>query len=234
MSRWRTPEELLAIGFSRSPVVMANEFHDGMRRCVRTREIGRRLLPVAHEHGVRHLAIEAIWRGLAESANRERMLPPVEEGYLSQPEMRALVEDALALGWTLLAYETEDTRSPFLPAGEIDWDIVNAREADQARNLAERLPGTPLLVWCGNSHLSKESSDDGWTPMGFLFRELTGIDHFALDQTSAISDTDLADELRADLEPLGGTAGMLTGELPEPFCSRGVDALLFSVDNKLV
>jgi hypothetical protein len=32
---WRTPEELIGIGFGRSPVVMANEFHKGLLRCVR-------------------------------------------------------------------------------------------------------------------------------------------------------------------------------------------------------
>jgi len=233
VSDWRTPEELLAIGFSRSPVVMANEFHDGVRRCVRTREIGRRLLPVAHECGVRHLAMEALWRPWAETANRERRLPPADAGYLSQPEMRALVGDALALGWTLVAYEAEDARSPFLPGGGVDYELVNAREQDQARNLAATLPETPLLVWCGNSHLAKEPSED-WTPMGLLFRELTGIDHFALDQTWTIDDRDnLVEELRADLEPLGGTAGMLVEELPERFSAAGVDALLFSVDNAL-
>ena len=44
----RTPEELLAIGVSRSRVVMMNEAHHMMKRCVRTREIGLRVLPAAH------------------------------------------------------------------------------------------------------------------------------------------------------------------------------------------
>ena len=233
MSDWRTPEELLAIGFSRSSVVMANEAHDGLRRCIRTRDVGRRLLPVAHDCGVRHFAMEALTRELAAEANRQRRLPAVANGYLGQPEMRALVADALALGWSLVAYETEDTRSPFLPGGGVDRDLVNAREQDQARNLAAALPETPLLVWCGNAHLAKKPSED-WTPMGFLFGGLTGIDAFALDQTPTIFDeAGLGDELRADLEPLGGTAGMLVEELPEPFASRSVDALLFSVDNAL-
>jgi hypothetical protein len=84
------------------PVVMVNEFHDGMRRCIRTREVGRRLLPVAHAEGVRHLAMEALWTPAVEEANRERRLPPYAGGYLGHPEMRSLVEDALTLGWTLV------------------------------------------------------------------------------------------------------------------------------------
>lgn len=233
MRDWRSPEELADIGFSRSPVVMANEAHDGLRRCIRTREIGRRLLPVAHGHGCRHLAMEALWEEIAEQANRDRRLPD-SSGYLGQPEMRALVEDALALGWTLVAYETTDTRTPFLPDGSVDQAIVNAREVDQARNLAARLPQTPLLVWCGNGHLEKESGGD-WTPMGMLFRELTGIDFFALDQTwTVFGQRELGTELTADLEPFGGTAGMLREELPAAFATWSADALLFSVENALV
>jgi hypothetical protein len=212
---------------------MANEFHNGLLRCVRTREIGRRLLPVAHDCGVRHLAMEALYSEFVEAANRERRLPR-SAGYLEQPEMRALIEDALALGWTLIAYETTDPRSPFLPGGGVDRSIVNAREWDQARNLTAALPAGPVLVWCGNSHLAKAPSEE-WVPMGHAFRELSGIEPFCLDQTVTVMDTDgLVEALRNDLVALGGTAGMLVEELPEPFCGYPVDALLFSVENDLV
>jgi hypothetical protein len=210
---WRTPEELVEIGFGRSPVVMANEFHNGMLRCVRTREVGRRLLPVAHDCGVRHLAMEALGGP-----------------YVEQPDLKALIDDALALGWTLIPYETDDPRSPFLPDGGVDWEIVVAREEDQARKIVAALPDTPLLVWCGNSHLQKTRSEN-WTPMGWFFRELSGIDQFALDQSPRADE--YAQTLRSDLEPFGGTAGMLVEDLPDPFCSCGVDAMLFSLDNQV-
>jgi hypothetical protein len=35
---WRTPEELVEIGFSRARVVMMKEAHSGDERCVRTRD----------------------------------------------------------------------------------------------------------------------------------------------------------------------------------------------------
>jgi hypothetical protein len=89
-------------------------------------------------------------------------------------------------------------------------------------------------VWCGNSHLAKAPSEE-WVPMGHMFRELSGIEPFCLDQTVTIVDTDgLVEALRNDLVALGGTAGMLVEELPEPFCGYPVDALLFSVENDLV
>ena len=217
MSEWRTPEQILEIGFSRSPVVMVNEFHDGMRRCTRTREIGRRLLPVAHELGCRHLAMEALGGP-----------------YVEQPDLAALIADARSLGWTLIPYEDTTARDPRTNDGGVDWNIVNAREEGQARNLAAALPDTSLLVWCGNGHLSKRGGGE-FRPMGMCFRELTGIDHFALDQTATIVCRDgLVEALRGDLEPLGGTAGKLTSELLPPFCRDDVDALLFSVDNAVV
>ena len=42
---WRTPEELVEIGFSRARVVMMNEAHSGDERCVRTREVGHHRHP---------------------------------------------------------------------------------------------------------------------------------------------------------------------------------------------
>lgn len=93
---WRLPEELLEIGLGRSRVVMVNEAHDRLLRCRRTREVGRRLLPVADRLGVRHLAMEALWnsdlRRLTAEANATRRLPADPRGgYLAQPDMRALV-----------------------------------------------------------------------------------------------------------------------------------------------
>ena len=42
-----------------------NEAHSGLARCLRTRELGRELLPIAHARGVRHLAMEALSVDLA-------------------------------------------------------------------------------------------------------------------------------------------------------------------------
>lgn len=234
VARLRTPEELLEIGFARSRVAMVNEAHDGLRRCVRTRVVGRRLLPVAHALGVRHLAMEALWdRGLAEQANADRRLP-VASGYLAQPDLRALVQDALDLGWTLLAYEADMSAAPssdLMSAAAASW-----RELEQARNLAAVLPDGPLLVWCGNGHLSKVSRVD-WQPMACRFGELTGIEPFALDQTVSVLPPGhvqpWVDRLRGELETLGGTAGFLSDHPPAGWCRCWADAFLLSLENEL-
>jgi hypothetical protein len=98
---WRTPQELVQEGFRRSRVVMLNEAHDGLTRCVRTRRLGRQILPSAHAMGVRHLAMEALQPGDAEAANTSRRPPDAAGGYLAQADMRDLIQAALELGWTL-------------------------------------------------------------------------------------------------------------------------------------
>jgi hypothetical protein len=72
---WRSPEELVAIGFERSRVVMMNEAHSMLLRSVRTRELGRRILPTAHESGARHLAMEALVPDFTQTCNATRHIP---------------------------------------------------------------------------------------------------------------------------------------------------------------
>jgi hypothetical protein len=236
MTWLRTPEELLELGLALSPVVMVNEAHDGLRRCVRTRLVGRRLLPIAHRLGVRHLAMEALWnRDLTGQANEERRLPKAS-GYLAQPEMRALIQDALDLGWTLIAYEADMTAAP--SPNLMSKKVSNWREREQARKLAAALPDAPLLVWCGWGHLSKTRGRT-WSPMGYRFKRLTGIEPFALDQTTTVGSEQTPTErwverLRSELESLGGTAGFLTEDAPPGWRQCWADAFLLSLDNELV
>ena len=241
---WRSPEELVTIGYQRSTIVMMNEAHSGLQRCMRTREIGRRILPVAHEAGVRHLAMEALWPyEFAEDANRTRQLSAIPEGYLSQPEMRHFIQAALDLGWTLIPYEA-DTMA--LPADPRAIESVNWREEQQARNILnalEELPtGSKLLVWCGNSHHSKSASE--WLPMGFRFRELSGIEHFGIDQCVTVDfpsssgsqwGPGLAERFVVELAAHGGTAGFLTEEAPVTFLRNreSQDAFILSVQNEM-
>jgi hypothetical protein len=211
----RTPEELLAIGFSRSRVVMMNEAHHVMKRCVRTREIGRRLLPVAHAAGVRHFAIEALY-----------------SHYFTQPDMQRLVDAAEELGWKVIPYEVR--RSP---------TDTNDREEQQAENLLEAfvaLPqDSPLLVWCGWGHLYKQHPLSDWRPMASRFWELSGVEPFSIDQTVTVEAGpnwsgpwhQLARSQTWRLEALGGTAGFLVADSPIPW--PYVDAVLLSTENAL-
>lgn len=46
---WRSPEELIHIGFTHSShVVLMNEAYNGLQRCIRVRQIGQRIISTAH------------------------------------------------------------------------------------------------------------------------------------------------------------------------------------------
>src|SRR5215211_732732 len=214
---WRTPQELVEEGFRRSRVVMLNEAHHGLTRCVRTRQLGRQLLPSAHAMGVRHLAMEALQPGDAEAANTTRRPPDAAGGYLAQPD---LVEE-----------------------GFMSQAFTNWREVEQARNLAAVLAGLAasdrLLVWCGNGHASRFADDD-WTSMGHHFAALVAEGAFVIDQTVTVAFPGLEQrqaarvaELAPILDRYGGTAGLLVEEAGPLACWPGVDALILSTDNAM-
>ncbi|MGE5292293.1 MAG: hypothetical protein ACM3ML_34930 [Micromonosporaceae bacterium] len=154
MDGWCSVEDLTQWGFAHTPVVMANEAHNGLTRCTRTREIGVRMIRVAHEAGVRRLAMEALAWPAESSPGPIWAVPASGDGYLAQPDMRRLITAALELGWSLWAYEAVIDPSVD-PAELLSLEFTNWREREQARNLCRVLataPREPLLVWCGNSH----------------------------------------------------------------------------------
>jgi hypothetical protein len=251
MTMWRSPAELLEHGLGRSRLVLMNEAHSGLLRCVRTRELGRALLPVAHACGVRHLAMEALSGRIAERANASRRLEERSPGgYLGQPEMRELIDAALGLGWTLHAYEADFTRSP-AGDGPEDNAAVNWREDQQARNLGAVVSGLPaserLLGWCGNGHLNRRASTaslDGervtWAPMGSRVAGYCGFEPFSLDQVMTVAwdghEQEWLAPFAAVLQSHGGTAGYLAEDAPQGLAwfSDGAEAFVLSLDNALV
>ena len=240
---------MLEHALGRSRLVLMNEAHSGLARCVRTRELGRELLPVAHAGGVRHLAMEALWdRAVAERANVERRLERGLDGYLGQPEMIALVDAALALGWTLHGYEAAfDVMRGWGPE---DAAAINRREAEQARNLGAIVTALPesarVLVWCGNGHLSRRhavvsagTETVSWTPMGSLVGGYCGVEPFAIDQTVTVGfgrrELDWLAAYEDVLRDLGGHAGCLAADAPPELAWLGdsADAYVLSLDNEL-
>jgi len=243
---WRPVEDLIRWGFGQSPVVMANEAHSGLARCIRTREMGVRMIQAAHEAGVRRLAMEALPWPAKDTPGPIRAIPLADGGYLAQPDMRRLIATTLDLGWSLWAYEavieiTADTDQAEL----LTMEFTNWREREQAGHLCQLVaaaPAEPLLVWCGNGHASKTRDDDEWVPMGWHFRTMSGTDPFVIDQTVTVAFQDesqpwvqeLLAPLGETLAAHGGTAGILRDQAPRPLNSRtDVDALVVSTDNAL-
>jgi len=242
---WCSVEELVQWGFAHAPVVMANEAHSGLARCVRTRDIGVRMIRAAHEAGVRRLAMEALSWPSEGIAGPIRAAPPASGGYLAQPDMRRLITTALELGWSLWAYEavfemTADTD----PAKFLTTEFTNWREREQAANLCQLTvasPTEPLLVWCGNGHASKNQIGD-WIPMGWHFRTMSGTDPFVIDQTVTVAFenrpqpwvAELLAGLGETLAAHGGTAGILREQAPAPLDGYDhADAVVVSTENTL-
>jgi hypothetical protein len=242
---WCSVEELVRWGFAHAPVVMANEAHNGLARCIRTREIGVRMIRAAHGAGVRRLAMEALPWPAKDIPGPIRAIPAADDGYLAQPDMRMLIAAALELDWSLWAYEavfeiTADTD----PAKLRSMEFTNWREREQAANLCQltaAAPAEPLLVWCGNGHASKKKVDV-WVPMGWHFRAMSDTDPFVIDQTVTVTFEDqpqqwvqaLLAELSETLAAHGGTAGILRDQAPAPLdCRDYADAVVVSTENTL-
>jgi hypothetical protein len=239
---WCSVEELTRQAFDRARVVMANEAHNGLKRCVRTREVGVRMIQAAHDAGVRRLAMEALPWPHNGTPGPIRTMPQVAGGYLAQPDMRGLIGTALGLGWSLWAYEAVMDEGAH-PANLLSLEFTNWREREQAVHLCEVLslaPAEPLLVWTGNGHATREVADE-WVPMGHHFAKLAETGAFVIDQTVSVFMTtngckdwmqDLLASLAETLAGHGGTAGILREHAPPPLDSfHGVDALIVSTDN---
>jgi hypothetical protein len=160
--------------------------------------------------------------------------------------MREVIAKALALGMTLLAYDTQPAdRPPALrdrPGGDpavIDW-----RERTQASRLDAFLRsqsrGTKLLVFPGNGHLGKHS-DPSFTPMGAYFQTMSGIEPFSIDQgvTSSLEPAAwrvLPPGAKTALSTMQNrSGGYLRAEDPNAArrSRNDVDAFIVSLDNDL-
>ncbi len=240
MRTWHSPEELVEIGLSRSRVLMVNEAHNGFKRCIRTRDIGVRMIEPAHAAGVRYLAMEALTPEFTATVNRDRRLGP-GSGYLAQYDLRELMNAALAHGWDLIAYDTSIAADDYRHVS-----AMNDREEQQARNLAaalDRLPGTgKLMVWCGWSHHYKGSArrPDGTLEfMGSRFQRAAQIIPFCIDQCvgmlwkSRAARFWYARRHRRVLERFGGSAGYLVRTNLGAVAGRPVDAIIRSLHNEL-
>jgi len=236
--------QVVRAGFEQSSIVMVNEAHEGMLRCVRTREVGVNVILAAHQSECRSLAVEALQPGDAAFLNKSRGVPADYGGsrsYLSQPDMQRLLQTALDLKWTLIEYEADADK--VMPMTEKYGQIAGMNERDrmQAENLAEVLKvHQPLLVWCGDSHNSKVEIK-GWIPMAVQFQKATGINPFCIDQTKTIKfpchnapyDSRLVALYATELKAREGLAAFLAKDRPwELGLARDADAYIFSLDNE--
>ncbi|MDR6990620.1 hypothetical protein [Luteimonas sp. 3794] len=148
-------------------VVMLNESHfRTVHRAFLLRVIER-----LHALGFDALAAETLNSG-APSQLRNGPVDVDTGFYTPDPVFAAALRRAQGLGWDFVHYEA------------MHGNGRAAREAGQARNLADwltRNPGRRLLVYAGGSHISKVA-DDGWMAARFIAD--TGIDPLTIQQSA--------------------------------------------------
>jgi len=153
--------------------VFVNEAHHEPRHRAFTTGLLRRLYAL----GFRYLALEALDE--RDTALAVRGYPVRATGfYTNEPEFGELVREALATGYTLVAYEA---------TGD-DMRTQEAREAAEARQLVERTfardPNARVLVHAGYTHIDEMAAPGRARPMAVRFREATGIDPLTVDQVA--------------------------------------------------
>ncbi|HEX7803818.1 MAG TPA: hypothetical protein VF471_13790 [Pseudoxanthomonas sp.] len=181
-----TPEPALAAVrklASDAQVAMINESHS----IATTRAFVYQLLPVLRQLGFKYLAMEALapasddlTQNLPMKSLRDIALPsrgyPLDESsagfYLREPIYAELVREAIAQGFTLVAYETLQAKSR------------DEREEGQANALARLVASDPqakIAVIAGYSHIWKA---DGWMAER-LQKQISG-KILSIDQTSGV------------------------------------------------
>jgi hypothetical protein len=168
---WRSVEDLTQWGFTHAPVVMANEGHSGPARCIRTREIGVRIIRAAHIAGARRLAMEALPWPSESSQGPIRAIPPRARGYLAAGHAqidrgctRSGMEPSTATsGWRTTSSQTPTPLlRPNPRRGDNRWSAVISEFWHGARR------GIGKLVFWDNSSLFRVGKQAGSArPAGF-------------------------------------------------------------------
>ncbi|HKF75244.1 MAG TPA: hypothetical protein VKF59_03815 [Candidatus Dormibacteraeota bacterium] len=230
---WLTPEQLVRTAFRASRVVMMNEASSGLRRCVRTRRIGVRVMPMAAASGARLLALEAMVQPGGHQA---------DDGVLAQPDMEALVAEARRQGLRVAGYDVDPAGMPVKLRTRVKTPAYsNWHDGRQAANLAalfgEVADDARMLVWSRNLHHARVRMM-AYRPMGWRFQERTRVQPFVIDQTVTVdfgggrARLPVLEWAQPALEVRGGNAGFVWRE-GMPRLSSGCDAWLLSLDNAL-
>lgn len=154
----------------------AREYHVIMINEDRSQPIHRAftysLLQDLYKQGYRYLAMEM----LNNLANHCLDSLNVFTGfYTNEPVAGELVRKALQIGYKLVSYE--DTLAYIHSNSQ--------RDSIQAANIygiIKKDPSARILVHAGDGHISEEKTGE-YTPMGYWFKKISGIDPFTIEQT---------------------------------------------------
>lgn len=166
-------------------VVILNEAHHVARHRAFGLEVAREL----RKAGFEYLAMESLAPDTA--ALMKRGYAVAGSGtYTREPFFGDFVRQAIASGYTLVAYEQGSPAPPPDPSNM--FATIEAREEAQAQNLVDRVlkehPQARLLVYVGYQHAMKGEIDVGGRKLAWMaerLRRKTGIDPLCIDQANA-------------------------------------------------
>jgi hypothetical protein len=165
-------------------IVILNEAHTVARH----RAFGLRVALELRKLGFEYLAMEAL-SSRGDTANlAARRYPVASDGhYINEPFFGDFIRQALAAGYTPIAYERKYDAS----FAALDmFDKVSGREETQAQNIVDRVlakdPRARILVFVGHGHVVKGTVDmDGRSQrwMAERLRQKAGVEPLCIDQT---------------------------------------------------
>jgi hypothetical protein len=101
--------------------------------------------------------------------------------YTNEPIGGELVRKALQTGYTLVSYE--DT------AGGHNSSQRDSVQAENIYSILKKDPSAKILVHAGYSHICEEKIAN-YSPMGYWFKRISGIDPFTVEQTTMTQGSD--------------------------------------------
>ena len=153
-------------------IVMVNEAHHDAH----TRELTLALLPRLRALGFQYFAVEALSTKDADLMRRGYVIESSGSEYLLEPLYGEIVRQAIRLGYTIVAYDPEDT-------------TTENRDGEEARALQQKVfdkdSHAKLFVHAGYAHIDKAVGNLGSRiqPMAMQLKRLTGEDPLCVDQT---------------------------------------------------
>lgn len=172
---WRMQDARDAIArlAKRRQVVLFNEAHN----VPLTRTLTVAMLATLRAEGFNYFAVETLYGD--DHALARRGYVTADSGfYTREPIYAEMVRTALKLGFTVVAYESDQPGS------------ADERERAQARNLYDRVfrhdPKARLVVNAGYAHIQESGAYLGGRSMAQYLQQLDGIDALTVEQTMLI------------------------------------------------
>ena len=147
-------------------ILIINEIHANSSH----RTFVRHLLKDLYKQGYRFLGLEALFDL---DINNKKFVTLESGFYTKDPEFATLIQQALAIGFTVFGYEGNDFTDPKI------------REQNQAENIYKKIKENPkgkFLILCGHAHVQETETPNWGKTMPLRLQDLSGINPYTINQ----------------------------------------------------